>query len=115
MSPFRPDLNWVNTCRVTYCEFCDMSRESCPHGRAEQHAATAASTGLLLVSPRGMAHFPGCPHKGDDPDLSDWGALEAPQAWQRLGNGEHVRATAGDRPDLVAISRCQTCLGHGPW
>ena len=83
-----------------------MSRESCPHGRAEQCAATAVSTALLLISPRGMAHFPGCPqHKGDDPDLSEWGALEAPQAWQRLGNGEHVRATAGGRPSLVATSR----------
>lgn len=114
MKPFRLGLNCVNIDDVTYCELCDMSREFCPHGRAEQRAATAASTSLLLISPRGMAHFPGCPHKGDDPDLSGWGNLEAPQAWQRLGNGEHLWATGGERADLVATSRCQTCLEHGP-
>jgi hypothetical protein len=62
-----------------------------------------------------MAHFPGCPHKGDDPDFHDWGKLDIPKAWQRLGNGEHLPATGGERSDLVAISRCQTCLSHGPW
>jgi hypothetical protein len=62
-----------------------------------------------------MAHFPGCPHKGDDPDFSYWGSLDLPQAWQLLGNGEHLLATGRKRSDLVATSRCQTCLGHGPW
>jgi hypothetical protein len=75
----------------------------------------APSTSFLLVFPRGMAHFPGCPHKGDDPDLGQWGNLELPQAWQRLGNGEHLHATGGERIDLVATSRCRTCHEHGPW
>jgi hypothetical protein len=62
-----------------------------------------------------MAHFPGCSHKGDDPNFRNWGTLDVPQAWQRLGNGEQLRATGGEHSDLVAISRCQTCLSHGPW
>jgi hypothetical protein len=100
---------------MAYCELCDMDRGSCPHGLAERRAGTAAGTTFLLISPRGMAHFLGCPHKGDDPDLSNWGNLDVPHAWQRLGNGEHLHATGGERGDLVATSRCQTCLDHGPW
>jgi hypothetical protein len=100
---------------MAYCEHCDMSRESCPHGVAERPAATAPSASFLRISPRGMAHFPGCSHKGDDPNLDNWATLDVPEAWQRLGNGEHLHATGGERRDLVAISRCQTCMNHGPW
>lgn len=32
-----------------------------------------------------------------------------------LGNGEHIRATGGNRPDLVAEARCRDCVDHGPW
>jgi len=52
-----------------------------------------------------MAHFPGCHHKGDDPDLSKWGKLDLPQAWQRLGNGEHLHATGGERSGLAILGR----------
>lgn len=70
---------------------------------------------VLRISPTGVAHFDGCPHKGDDPDYSRWGELDTPGAWQRLGNGEKLTATGGDRPDLVARRRCMDCAGHGPW
>jgi len=100
---------------MAYCELCEMDRESCPHGLAERRTAAAAAAGRLLISPSGMAHFPGCPHKGDDPDYSRWAKLDAPRAWERLGNGEHLQATGGKRLDLVARSRCEDCVSHGPW
>jgi hypothetical protein len=62
-----------------------------------------------------MAHFAGCPHKGDDPDYSRWAKLDVPSAWQRLGNGEKLQATGGEHPKLIAGSRCQDCESHGPW
>jgi hypothetical protein len=100
---------------MAYCELCEMDRESCEHGLMERRRAATAVAGELLISPNGVAHFPGCPHKGDDPDYRLWATLDTPRAWQRLGNGEQVQATGGERPDLVAVSRCQDCLSHGPW
>jgi hypothetical protein len=97
------------------CELCEMDREFCEHGLRDRRRAATAAAGELLISPKGMAHFPGCPHKGDDPDYSRWATLGMPRAWPRLGNGEHLQATGGDRPDLVARSRCQDCVDHGPW
>lgn len=73
------------------------------------------AVGQLLISPSGMAHFPGCPDKGDDPDYSRWATLDVPRAWERLGNGEQLAATSGKPPDLVAKSRSQDCVSHGPW
>jgi alkylated DNA nucleotide flippase Atl1 len=84
-------------------------------GRTQSSAAASGSATSLLISPRGIAHFPECPHKGDDPDYNDWAELDLPQAWQRLGNGEHLSATGGERRDLIATSRCKTCIDHGPW
>ena len=69
----------------------------------------------LLVSPSNIAHFPQCPHKGDDPDYTRWAEIDTPNAWQRLGNGEQLPATGGARPDLIAMARCQDCIDHGPW
>ncbi len=69
----------------------------------------------LLVSPSGKAHFPGCPHKGEDPDYSQWGEITTPRAWEVLGGGQPVPATEGARPDRVALSRCEDCASHGPW
>ena len=78
---------------MAYCELCDMNREFCEHGLVERHRNATTIARELLISPMGMAHFPGCPHKGDDPDYSRWAQLDAPRAWQRLGNG----AAASDR------------------
>jgi hypothetical protein len=41
--------------------------------------------------------------------------LETLDAWERLGNGEPLPATGGSRCDLIAKTRCQDCVDHGPW
>ncbi len=74
-----------------------------------------AASGDILISPAGVAHFPGCPHKGPDPDYSRWATLSLPRAWERLGNGESLTATGGHRTTLIATSRCRNCTAHGPW
>lgn len=96
------------------CPLCDLELDWCEHGlNAAQKSRAASAT--LQVSPRGMAHFPGCPHKGDDDDFSLWAELDSPSAWSRLGNGEQFPATGGARPELVASARCRDCVEHGPW
>lgn len=100
---------------MAYCELCEMEREFCVHGMGDRRETAMAVAVELLISPNGMAHFPGCPHKGDHPDYSRWAELNVPGAWQLLGNGEHLPATGGKNPGLVATSRCQDCVGHGPW
>jgi len=95
---------------MAYCELCDMDREFCEHGLAERRRNSIATIRELLISPSGMAHFPGCPHKGDDPDYRRWASLETPRAWERLGNGEQLEATGGEFPSLLARTRCQDCV-----
>jgi hypothetical protein len=98
---------------VTYCSLCEMDCDSCEHGLAERRRAASASISTLLISPASMAHIPRCPHK-DDPDYSRWAELDTPRAWESLGNGEQLPATGGSRRDLVAVTRCQDCIDHGP-
>lgn len=100
---------------MAYCEVCEMDREFCEHGLAERRTAATLAADELLISPNGVAHFPGCPHKGDHPDYSRWAKLDTPRAWERLGNDGQLQATGGERPDLVARSRCEDCVSHGPW
>ena len=100
---------------MVYCDLCDMEFSSCPHGLREGQAVASTAVTKLLIAPSGYAHFPGCPHKGDHPDFSQWGQIDAPNAWQRLGNGERLKATGGCRPDRVATARCRDCVSHGPW
>lgn len=97
-----------------WCPIDDLPLAQCEHGLKAQRA-TRAYTSVLQISPRGYAHFPGCAHKGDDPDMSAWGELDNPGAWTRLANGEQLRATGGARPDRVATTRCLDCVDHGPW
>ena len=55
------------------------------------------------------------PAQGRGFDYSGWASLSEPRAWERLGNGELLPATGGQRPSLVAKSRCRDCVSHGPW
>ncbi len=86
---------------VAYCDLCEMDRSYCVHGLAERRRGASASAPTLLISPNNIAHFPRCPHKGDDPDYSRWGEIDTPNAWQRLGNGEQLT----QQPDHVAVAR----------
>lgn len=100
-----------------HCDFCDLPLDQCEHGARTKTRFKAQSVGMLEVSPAHMAHYPGCPHKGDDSDRKGWGEIRhAPDsAWQQLGNRQPVTSDAGARPGLVAAQRCSTCDEHGPW
>jgi hypothetical protein len=100
---------------MAYCELYETDRAFCEHGQGDRREAATATVGSLLISPKGTAHFGGYPHKGDDQDYERWAELKVPRAWERLGNGEHLQATGGKRPSLVARARCQDCVSHGPW
>ena len=80
---------------MSYCELCGLDRDQCEHGYADRQAAMArpSPVNLVLVSPTNTAHFPGCPHKGDDGDLSDWGEILITNAWERLGNADTIACT----------------------
>src|SRR4051812_32154799 len=97
------------------CQLCDLERDQCQHGLQDRRLAEAQRAIVLWVSPSRTAHFPDCPHKRGDDDLSRWGEITTPQAWNRLGNGEHLPSTGGARPELVAVDRCMHCVEHGPW
>lgn len=93
-------------------------REGTPHPAPIHRfqALLAAIAGGLLISPNSIVHFPGCHDKGpDDPDYSRWARLDTPRAWERLGNGEQLPATDGQSAGLIARTRCQDCVSHGPW
>ena len=100
---------------MAYCDLCEMDREFCEHGLAERRRNAAAAAGGVLISPKDIAHFAGCHHKGDHQDYRRWADLNAPRARERLGNGEQLRATGGQRPGLTATDRCNDCVSHGPW
>jgi hypothetical protein len=55
---------------------------------SRQVSAIPESGVVVLVSPQDYAHFPGCPHKGADPDLSVW-----------------ARSTPGDKRTRLAPQR----------
>jgi hypothetical protein len=99
---------------MAWCELCDLDRSFCVHGLTDARVA-AERKAMLLVSPRGMAHFEGCPHKGDDHDFSLWGQLTLLDAWQRLGNGERFDVIDGQAHKLSVLTRCSDCVEHGPW
>jgi hypothetical protein len=100
---------------MAYCDLCEMDREFCEHGLAERRRNAAATVTGLLISPSSIAHFAGCPHRGDHEDDGRWAELSMPRAWERLGNGEQLGATGGRNPGLTATDRCKDCVSHGPW
>ncbi|MBB6120174.1 hypothetical protein [Nocardiopsis algeriensis] len=67
--------------------------------------------GTILVSPRGVAHRPGCLHQSEsEVKAPQWGWITDPdpQLWRRLGEGSPARATHGNT-ERVATRRCQSC------
>ena len=96
------------------CPLGDLELDWCEHGLKAAQKSRAASV-TSQVSPRGMAHFAGCPDRGDDDDFRQWAELDAPSTWSLLGYGEQIPATGRARPDLVASARCLDCVEHGPW
>lgn len=69
--------------------------------------------GTILISPRGVAHRPGCPHQSDSEikaPLWGWIPEPDPQLWRRLGGSSPARATHGNT-ERVATRRCQSCDG----
>jgi hypothetical protein len=99
---------------MTFCELCELPLEHCTHGAKAAGAERVAAAKVIEVSPTGTAHFPGCSHKGADPDFSKWGEIEGDGIWQRLANKELVPITSGGRK-LTAKRRCDHCVEHGPW
>lgn len=99
---------------MAWCDVCDLERSMCVHG-LHDHQIAREQAAPVRVSPRGMAHFDGCPHKGDDPNYDLWGQVNEKGAWQRLGNGESIRVVDATGHELVATSRCSDCVDHGPW
>lgn len=99
---------------VVWCELCDLDRSTCVHGLRDQQL-TRERHGVLLISPRGMAHFEGCPHKGEDPGFERWGRLTEQGLWQRLGNGERIATVDSSGRELIVVARCCDCIEHGPW
>jgi len=99
-----------------YCELCDMDNcadHGAGHDRAARHATQRQADVEIQVSPRNMAHFPGCSHKAGDEDFTEWGFIRGVKdAWTRLGNGEHLATNAGVK--RVATSRCRNCETTGP-
>lgn len=67
--------------------------------------------GTILVSPRGVAHRPGCLHQSEsEVKAPQWGWITDPdpQLWRRLGEGSPARSTHGNT-ERVATRRCQSC------
>lgn len=64
----------------------------------------------VLISTRGVAHFPGCTHLPEPPWLvpPKWGWTPGREAFWRVEPGRPLPATAGNL-DLVAERRCSDC------
>ena len=91
---------------MAFCDLCEMDREFCEHGLAERRQNAAATASGLLISPKGVAHFAGCPHKGDHQDYRRWADPRATRAGKRRKR-EQLRATGGQSPGQAATDRCR--------
>jgi hypothetical protein len=107
--------------RCDFCELpvgggcaCSLVRED--RGSRGQDGGTVLGGarfpgGTILISPRGVAHRPGCLHQSaSDIKAPLWGWITEPdpQLWRRLGEGFPARATHGNT-ERVAARRCQSC------
>jgi len=98
---------------MAYCDLCEMDRGFCEHGLRERRRNAAAIADGLLISPNGTSTSRAATIKAmiritaGGPGLT----RHAPG----LGNGEQLAATGGQSPGLIARTRCQDCVSHGPW
>ena len=97
-----------------YCDLCDIDSGTVRTVRVSRALLQVWRVTKLLIASSGFARFPSRPHKSDHPDYTQWGELHAPNAWQRLGNGEYLKATGGWEADRVVTARRQDCVAHGP-
>lgn len=78
---------------------------------APRSPARRAGSARVLIAPSRKAHIAGgCGHK-DDPDMSGWGYVSTPDAWQAVCNGNAIHADAPSR--LVSTIPCKDCQ-NGP-
>jgi hypothetical protein len=80
---------------MAYCDLCDMDREFCEHGLADRRRNVVANVSKLLISPNGIAHFPGCPPKPRLDRESQVPGLRQPRSvvtWLRRKDLRPVRA-----------------------
>jgi hypothetical protein len=107
--------------RCDFCELpigggcaCSLVREG--HGAFGSRAASPSKNstfpaGAILISPRGIAHRPGCMHQSDsEVKAPKWGWITDPdpELWRRLSEGSPARATHGNT-ERIATLRCQSC------
>nr|WP_285730400.1 hypothetical protein [Nocardiopsis sp. ATB16-24] len=106
------------------CDFCELPIEggcacslvSRDRGRSGQGPETTSEEsrfprGAILISPRGIAHRPGCMHQSDSEIAAPaWGWINDPDPllWRRLNESSPARATKGNTK-RVATRRCQSC------
>ncbi|MFD6949084.1 hypothetical protein A6A08_06920 [Nocardiopsis sp. TSRI0078] len=109
--------------RCDFCELligggcsCSLTREGRSAHAHAQDGGTAMGdahfpAGTLLISPRGVAHRPGCLHQSDSEikaPLWGWIPDADPQLWRRLGESSPARATHGNT-ERLATRRCRSC------
>ncbi|WP_159944382.1 MULTISPECIES: hypothetical protein [unclassified Nocardiopsis] len=106
--------------RCDFCELpvgggcaCTLVQEGRDRGQETDTALGDAHfpAGTLLISPRGVAHRPGCPHQSDceiKAPLWGWIPDAAPQLRHRLGENSPARATHGNT-ERLATRRCKSC------
>jgi hypothetical protein len=107
------------------CDFCELPiGGGCACSLVRENRSSASGQGgspslgdahfpggTILISPRGVAHRPGCLHQSDSEikaPLWGWIPEPDPQLWRRLSEGSPARATHGNT-ERVATRRCQSC------
>jgi len=107
--------------RCDFCELpigggcaCSLGTDGGPartRGTGSVSAGSVFPSGAILVSPRGVAHRPGCMHQNDNEVTAPlWGWIPEPdpQLWRRISKGTPAQATHGNTK-RVATRRCQSC------
>jgi hypothetical protein len=105
-------MDTANPSDIAWCELHQM--ENCDHLTVPARNPARFETAMVRISPRGMAHFDGCSHKGDDPDYSRWAELRTPRAWADIRNGDITSVTRDDGVAIKVTGLCRDCDDSGP-